>query len=296
MKALITGTTGQLGFELMRQVDDHSLEAVPISEDELDITDFDWIKTIFQEVQPDLVINPAAYTNVDRAESEPETAFRVNRDGAENLAKICVDHDIPLIHVSTDYVFDGKKKEPYVEDDPVLPLGVYGKSKAAGEQAIGSLLPMHIIIRTSWLYGVYGHNFVKTMIRLGNERRELSVVSDQFGCPTSATDLAAAILHIAEHIFKASKSAWGTYHFCGKGITSWHRFAETIFEVVGRIQSFKPPVVRPIMSSEYPTPAERPAYAALSCDRIRHRFGVKQRPWQQSLEEVINRIFTENTI
>ncbi len=296
MKALVTGTTGQLGFELIRQVVEYSFEAVPISEDELDITDFNQIKKIFIGVQPDLVINPAAYTNVDQAESETEAAFRVNRDGAENLAKICVDYDIPLIHVSTDYVFDGKKNEPYVEDDQVLPLGIYGKSKAAGERAIDSLLPMHIIIRTSWLYGVYGHNFVKTMIRLGKERQELSVVSDQFGCPTSATDLAAAILSIAEHIFKASKPAWGIYHFCGKGITSWHRFAETIFEVVGRIQSAKPPVALPIMTSEYPTQAERPAYAALNCDRIRRHFGVKQIPWQQSLEEVIKRIFTEDTL
>ena len=296
MKALVTGTTGQLGCELIRQVVDYSFEAVPISEDELDITDFDQIKKIFQGVQPDLVINPAAYTNVDQAESETEKVFRINRDGAENLAKICVDHDIPLIHVSTDYVFDGKKNEPYVEDDPVLPLGIYGESKAAGEQAIDSLLPKHIIIRTSWLYGVYGQNFVKTMIRLGKERRELSVVSDQFGCPTSATDLAAAILFIVEHLFKASKPAWGTYHFCGEGITSWHRFAETIFEVVGRTQSVKPPVVRPITTSEYPTQAERPAYAALNCNRIRHHFGVKQKPWQQSLEEVIKRIFIEKTI
>ncbi|MBC8246185.1 MAG: dTDP-4-dehydrorhamnose reductase, partial [Deltaproteobacteria bacterium] len=192
MKALVTGTTGQLGCELIRQVVDYSFEAVPISEDELDITDFDQIKKIFQGVQPDLVINPAAYTNVDQAESETEKVFRINRDGAENLAKICVDHDIPLIHVSTDYVFDGKKNEPYVEDDPVLPLGIYGESKAAGEQAIDSLLPKHIIIRTSWLYGVYGQNFVKTMIRLGKERQELSVVSDQFGGPTSSTDLVAS--------------------------------------------------------------------------------------------------------
>jgi dTDP-4-dehydrorhamnose reductase len=201
-----------------------------------------------------------------------------------------------MIHVSTDYVFDGKKNEPYVEDDPVLPLGVYGKSKAAGERAIDSLLQKHIIIRTSWLYGVYGLNFVKTMIRLGKERQELSVVSDQFGCPTSATDLAAAILAIAEHVFKASQPAWGTYHFCGGGITTWHRFAETIFEIASRIQSAKPPVVRPITTLEYPTQAERPAYAALNCDRIRHSFGVKQKPWQQSLEEVIKRIFSENTL
>ncbi|HIJ56553.1 MAG TPA: dTDP-4-dehydrorhamnose reductase [Deltaproteobacteria bacterium] len=296
MKALITGTTGQLGFELIRQVVDYSFEAVPISEDELDITDFDRVKKTFQRVKPDLVINPAAYTNVDQAESEPEAAFRVNRDGAENLARICIDHDIPLIHVSTDYVFDGKKNEPYVEDDQVLPLGIYGKSKAAGEQVIESLLPMHIIIRTSWLYGVYGHNFVKTMIRLGKERQELSVVSDQFGCPTSATDLAEAILSVTEQLFKASEPAWGTYHYCGKGITSWHRFAETIFEVVGRIQPVKPPAVRPIPTSEYPTQVERPAYAALCCDRIRHSFGVKQKPWQQSLEEVIKRIFAEETL
>ena len=296
MKALITGTTGQLGTELIRQVADYSFEAVPISEDELDITGLDQMKTIFQGVQPDLVINPAAYTNVDQAESEPEKAFRVNRDGAENLAKICVDHDIPLIHVSTDYVFDGKKNEPYVEDDQVLPLGIYGKSKAAGEQAIGSLLSKHIIIRTSCLYGVYGCNFVKTMIRLGREREELSVVSDQVGCPTSATDLAECILSITEHYFKGSTTVWGTYHFCGDWITSWHRFAETIFELASRIQSIKPPVVHPISTSEYPTQAERPAFAALNCDRIRHHFGVKQKPWQQSLEEVIRRIFAENTL
>ena len=220
-------------------------------------------------IQPRLssVINAAAYTAVDRAESGSEAAFAVNREGPAHLADRCRKRGIPLIHVSTDYVFDGEKGKPYVEEDPIAPLGVYGKSKAAGEAEVRQRLPEHIIVRTAWLVGVHGHNFVKNMLRLGRERETLKVVSDQQGCPTFAADLADAILVMAKQAEIRKLVPWGTYHYCGRGETTWHGFAEAIFEIAGQYEKFALKNLLPISTAEYPTPVKRPANSVLDCTK-----------------------------
>jgi len=285
MNILITGAKGQLGWELMRQGKDFSLLGLDLPE--LDITQTENIAEYARNFQPDLLINAAAYTNVDKSESDTETAFAVNRDGAANLADFCKKRNIPLIHISTDFVFDGKKTSPYVETDPVSPLGIYGKSKAEGEEVVRRGLKEHIIIRTAWLYGIHGHNFVKTMIRLGQEREELGVVADQHGCPTCAADLAEALLRIAWQIGSGKNIFWGTYHYCGKGITSWHGFTEKIIEIARQYFPIRIRKVNAITTAQYPTPARRPAYSALDCTQIQENFGVEIRDWQESLKKTI---------
>ena len=194
MKTLIFGAAGQLGYELMRQAQALNLVFQGVDLPQTDITKMAQVIDVFADYRPALVINAAAYTNVDSAESEPELATAINKDGPANIARACAEYKIPLIHLSTDYVFDGEKGSPYHESDPVSPIGVYGRSKAEGETALKSVLDEHIILRTAWLYGSHGHNFVKTMVKLAREKEEIRVVSDQYGSPTSAADLAETIL------------------------------------------------------------------------------------------------------
>src|SRR4030042_1598554 len=217
MKLLITGSNGQLGWELCRQGKNRGLDLIPLDLPEFDITDKSAVFDPVHRSNAEIVINGAAYTAVDRAESEIDIAFAVNRDGPSYLASACAEFHIPLIHVSTDYVFDGSKKGAYLETDLAAPVGVYGKSKAEGEEKVRRNLKEHIIIRTSWLCGVHGNNFVKTMLRLAREKEELSVVDDQHGCPTFAADLAEAILTIVSLIEKGENISWGTYHYFGDG-------------------------------------------------------------------------------
>jgi dTDP-4-dehydrorhamnose reductase len=257
-----------------------------------DITDFSTVKKKVRQAGISLVINAAAYTAVDQAESEPKLAFAVNRDGPAYLASCCAEVGIPLLHVSTDYVFDGNKKGPYFETDPVSPLGVYGKSKAAGETEVRGHLKEHIILRTAWLYGINGHNFVKTMLRLGREKEVLRVVADQYGCPTYAADLAEVILTVAAQIGEQRDIIWGTYHYCGKGVTTWHGFAEKIFDLAREHCSLAVKEVIPITTPEYPTPAKRPANSVLDCSLFTKHFAVHPRPWQESLADMINRLLS----
>jgi dTDP-4-dehydrorhamnose reductase len=296
LKLLIVGARGQLGSALERASRKKGWAPAAVDLPQVDIADPENILAALKASSPDLVVNAAAYTAVDRAEDEPEAAFSANRDGPRNLARACARSGIVLIHVSTDYVFDGTAGRPYTEDDPVSPLGVYGKSKAAGEDAVRSELPAHFIVRTSWLYAARGHNFVRTMIRVGKTEKVVRVVADQFGCPTSAQDLAAVLLLLAEQaVTLGSKAPWGTYHFCNRGATSWHGFAETIFaKARGRIP-LRVERVAPISTAEYPAAAPRPAYSTLSCDRIRRRFGVAPRPWEDALSEVLEEIIAEET-
>lgn len=262
MKLLLTGAEGQFGRCLSDRASDYNL--IALNRHDLDITNAQAVADCLQTHQPDIVINGAAYTHVDRAESEPELAYAVNRDGPANLAKICAVLDIPLIHISTDYVFDGTATKPYTPDSPVKPLGVYGKSKWAGEEAIREAHSKHLIIRTSWLFSEYGNNFVKTMLRLAKERDEISVVNDQIGCPTYAGHLAEAVLALAEQCLGKATMAWGTYHFAGDRSVSWYEFATEIFEIAveqGRVT--QAPVVKPISTAEYPTPAMRLNYSVL---------------------------------
>jgi dTDP-4-dehydrorhamnose reductase len=294
MKVLITGANGQLGRELVRLGQHVDFEVHGLNRQQLDITNKSQIQQIFTRISPALVINAAAYTNVDRAENESDLAFAVNKNGPSYLARFCADHHLTLIHISTDYVFDGTKSRPYQESDPIAPLGVYGQSKAQGEAAIRSVLSNHIIIRTSWLYGVYGNNFVKTILKLATEKTALRVVADQFGSPTSAAGLAEAILTIAKKISANEKFDWGTYHYCCKGITSWYGLAEKIIELAAPYAVLQARQVEAITTEEWPTPAKRPPYSALNCSRLESQFGIAPESWQQSLKHTIDRIFSES--
>jgi dTDP-4-dehydrorhamnose reductase len=291
MKLLVIGANGQLGWEFCRQGKNQGINVLGLDLPDFDITEPSEVKKAVGQAGVSLVINASAYTAVDTAESEPEVAFAVNRDGAAYLATSCDEIGIPLIHISTDYVFDGSKKSPYLETEPVSPLGIYGKSKAAGETEIRNILKQHIIIRTAWLYGLHGHNFVKTMLRLGKEKEILSVVADQYGCPTYAADLADAILMIATQISEKHDITWGTYHYCGKGVTSWHDFAQEIFDLANRYDKFQVKGLIPITTSEYPTSAKRPENSSMDCSLITRNFGISLRPWQESLADMVHRYY-----
>lgn len=294
MSILITGCDGQLGWELCRQGSGAGLDIVSLDIPDIDITSQASIDKAFSGNQIDLVINAAAYTAVDLAESEPEQAFAVNRDGAAHLASACYSSGVPLIHVSTDYVFNGAKRNPYKETDPVSPLGVYGQSKAEGEDEIRKRIKEHVIVRTSWLYGIHGNNFVKTMLRLGKEMEQVSVVIDQYGCPTFAADLAQACLTIAEICLdNPSPTIWGTYHYCGCGETTWWEFASKIFELSKQYEECCVERVIPIPTSEYPTPAERPKNSVMDCASLTEKFGIEPPAWETSLANMLKRLFTE---
>jgi dTDP-4-dehydrorhamnose reductase len=295
MKILVIGANGQLGWELCRKGISAGFDILPLDLPEFDISDRPSVRKAVVHQDVSLVVNASAYTAVDQAESEPERAFAINSDGPSYLASACRDAGIPLIHISTDYVFDGSKKNPYCETDPVSPLGVYGKSKAEGEKKVRENLDEHIILRTAWLYGVHGNNFVKTILRLGKKQERLRVVADQHGCPTFAGDLADTILSIAARIREADTIAWGTYHYCCQGKTTWHAFTEKIFELARPYISLKVKKVEAIKTQEYPTPAERPADTALDCSLIKDRLGISPRAWEESLEGMITHIlFDEN--
>ncbi|MGD8411823.1 MAG: dTDP-4-dehydrorhamnose reductase [Desulfobacterales bacterium] len=294
MKVLITGANGQLGRELARQSQTFDFEVHAFDHQQLDISDENRIQQALSPLGPSVVINAAAYTQVDRAEDEPDLAYAVNTDGASYLAHYCAANHLALIHISTDYVFDGSKNQPYEENDPIAPRGIYGQSKARGEAAIRSVLPNHIIVRTSWLYGVYGHNFVKTILRLASEKKTLKVVADQFGSPTSAADLAETILIITRQIANPNKHLWGTYHYCGAGITSWHGLAEKIIELAAPYTKLRTCQVQAISTDDWPTAAPRPPYSVLNCTRLKSQFGIDPQPWQQSLGHTIERIFSKS--
>jgi dTDP-4-dehydrorhamnose reductase len=285
MKLLVLGGDGQVGYELRRLAWPAGYRIAAFDRADLDIALPGQVATTVAREHPDIVVNAAAYTAVDRAESEPEIAWATNCTGPANLAAACHDALIPLIHISTDYVFDGTKAGPYCEDDPVHPLGVYGASKEAGDRAVRGALARHVILRTAWLYSAHGHNFVKTMLRLGQERPVLRVVADQIGSPTSAADLAAAIGAIVQQI-TLGNSNWGTYNFAGGGAVSWHGFAEAIFELAAPWRGATP-LVEAIATADYPTPARRPANSVLDCQRIGEVFGIVPRPWREALAEVI---------
>ncbi|UCF93754.1 MAG: dTDP-4-dehydrorhamnose reductase [Desulfobacterales bacterium] len=295
MRILITGANGQLGHELVRQGQALNFTVQGTAHDQMDITDGDRVSQTLQATRPALVINAAAYTHVDKAEAERERAFAVNQAGPANLAGSCAELEIPLIHISTDYVFDGRKGSPYREADPISPLGIYGQSKAAGEAAIRQSLKPHIILRTSWLYGVHGHNFVKTILRLAREKKVLRVVADQYGCPTSAADLAETVMQIALQVRNGAAVTWGTYHYCGLGITTWHGFATEILDTAAARISLRTRQIEPIETSDYPTPARRPAFSALDCGRIQKCFGIERKPWPDSLKTTIARLLSDQT-
>ncbi len=291
MKILILGASGQVGGELMRTAWPADAMLVGLARPQIDMTDPDSIEAALVEHRPALVVNATAYTAVDKAESDRNTAFAVNRDGPASLAAACAARGAPLIHISTDYVFDGCKPTPYTEDDPVCPLGVYGASKEAGEAAVRAALPQHIILRTSWVYAAHGSNFVKTMLRFGREREEMRVVADQHGAPTAAADIAAAIARIAGQIAAGGAIPWGAYHFTGAGETTWHGFAERIFQRLETTTGHRPRL-KAITTADYPTPARRPVNSRLDCTRIQAAFGITAPRWEDSLDPVLDALLS----
>jgi len=290
MKILITGAGGQLGRELINQGQLKGFSVQAPSEDDMDITDLEKIDRCMAFHQPEVVINAAAYTQVDKAESEAALAFAVNTTGSANLARMCAKNKIPLVHISTDYVFDGQKGTPYLETDTISPVGVYGRSKAEGEIEIRSHLKEHIILRTSWLYGIHGHNFAKTMLKLATTKPKIRVVADQYGSPTNAADLAQTILIISDRMQFNNDVDWGTYHYCGQGVISWYNFAEKIVGLARLYADVKTTRIEPITTADYPTRALRPIYSALDCSRIQKHFGINPKPWQKSLEITIKEL------
>ncbi|MBS0227002.1 MAG: dTDP-4-dehydrorhamnose reductase [Proteobacteria bacterium] len=292
MRILLDGGNGQVGHELRRSLASLGEVIVTTRTGELedgaalacDLMHPGALAAVVRGTQPDVVINAAAYTAVDKAEDQPDAAFRVNAAAVEELAKECAFRGIPLIHYSTDYVFDGQGSRPYLPDDATSPLGAYGASKLAGEEAIRASGARHLILRTAWVYGLHGHNFLKTMLRVGGERDELRVVSDQIGSPTPAwliADVTAAIL-------RQGLGGGGTHHLVAAGQTSWHGFAEAIFaEAVAAGMLARRPVVHAIPTRDYPTPARRPAWSVLDTTSLRQAYGVPLPDWREALHRTI---------
>lgn len=287
MTILVIGESGQLAQTLVCTANEDQVPLIAAGRAKLDVMNSDSVLTTIEQSAPSVVINAAAYTTVDKAETESEAAFAVNAQAVAHLAAACAKSDIPLIHISTDYVYDGSKATPYVETDSVAPINAYGRSKLAGEELLRSTHAKHIIVRTAWLYSPFGNNFLKTMLRLGAARREVTVVNDQHGNPTYAPHLAAAILAVARRISGGDADGlWGTYHATGSGEATWCEFAQEIFDV-GRQLGLDLGNAVPITTSQYPTPAKRPANSRLDCSLLQQRFGVKLPDWRVGTRECI---------
>lgn len=287
MKILVTGKNGQVGHCLDKLLKAQTeLEYLALERKQLDITNALQVNKIVSEFKPNIIVNTAAYTAVDKAEQERELANSINRDGPLNLALAANNVNAAIIHISTDYVFNGDSVDSYTESDVTAPQGEYGRSKLAGEQAVAQACPKHIILRTAWVFGEHGNNFVKTMLRLAKTRDALGVVADQFGGPTYAGDIANAILTISKQIADDSHD-YGIYHFSGTPHVNWHTFAEKIFEIALEQAVLKHPIqVNPITTQDYPTPASRPANSRLNCHKIDSVFGIEQSDWQTALTRI----------
>lgn len=268
-KILVTGANGMLGQDLCPILEDNDYDVIETDIDTLDITDYKNVEEVITRFQPDIIVHCAAYTNVDKAEEDLETARLINFKGTENIAKMCKKLDIEMVYISTDYVFDGKKNEPYTVNDEPNPLNNYGLTKFEGEEAVRKNCPKHYITRTSWLYGHHGKNFVETMISLA-EKPELKVVDDQTGCPTWTCELSNGIVKILQN------KKYGTFHVCGSGCTSWYGFAKEIFEQMNLNINLKP-----CTTSEFPRPAKRPSYSVMDNNKI-------CRNWKLALKDYLN--------
>jgi dTDP-4-dehydrorhamnose reductase len=285
MRILVTGSTGQLGLEVVSALSQSGHEVIAPLHRDMDFLNPDAVADRTRHLQADWVINCAAYTQVDRAESEVEQAFVINRDSAARLAGAVAGYGGQLLHVSTDFVFDGKQSRPYREEDEARPLGVYGRSKWEGEEAVRSALPEAIILRTAWVYGVHGHNFVKTILRVAREGRPLRVVDDQLGTPTWARDIAVAIRELIR------KQAKGTYHYTNAGSTSWHGFATAILDgAINAGFALETIAAEAIPTSAYPTPAERPAYSVLDTGKIQSLLTAPIPHWHDSLNKMLKEL------
>lgn len=283
-KILITGGQGQLAYELEHLATQH--DVIVLTHTQLDITQHSAVQQAFDTYHPDVVINAAAYTKVDLAEQHSEQAYAVNCTGAKNIAMACTQIHIPLLHVSTDYVFDGTKSSPYLETDPVSPINTYGITKWQGEEVVREYCPQHIILRVSSVFGRHGQNFVKTILRLANERETLRIVSDQTMCPTPAYAIAETLLNII------NKPQWGTYHYCGSEPVTWYDFANLIVQQAKEHTSLRVKHIEPITTADFPTAAIRPAYSVLDCTQFENNFNIKRPHWQTGLKNVITELST----
>ena len=293
-KILLIGINGQVGHALQAELGEHAL--ISLARDQLDLSNIDQIRQVVRELKPDLIINPAAYTAVDKAESEPELAHAINALAPQVLAEEAARLDAALIHFSTDYVFDGTKLGAYEETDAVNPISVYGKTKLAGENAIRVVGLPHLILRTSWVYGVYGKNFLKTIIRLAIERESLSIVADQIGAPTSSESIADALVKLVNVWNPNQSDLTGIYHLTNSNTTSWHGFSSEIIlqytklAVNNNWPALKLQEIAAITTADYPTPAVRPANSVLNNAKLFEQFGVKLPTWQDGLRQVMQQI------
>ncbi len=271
MKVLVTGASGMLGQDLCPILEDGGYEVIEVNSSDMDITDIKAVESVISDCEPDIVIHCAAYTNVDKAEEDSEKAFLINGVGTENIAKVVFKLNIPIIYISTDYVFDGTKNSPYLPSDKTNPINIYGASKLKGEEAVKKHCLKYYIVRTSWLYGHHGKNFVETMLSLANDCEEIKVVNDQTGCPTWTVALCDGIIDLIEE-----EAEYGIYHVCGSGKATWYEFANEIFKISGIKKR-----VLPVTSLEFPRPAKRPPYSVMDNDDICP-------DWKVSLNEYIN--------
>jgi len=285
-RVLITGCNGQVGFCLTEMLAG-KVELLALDRHALDITNKKDVFEIVTEFKPDYLLNAAAYTAVDQAEIDVDLAFSINHKGPMNLAEASESVGATMLHISTDYVFKGDALEPYSEKDKVEPKGVYGKSKLEGEKAVAEYCEKHLILRTAWVFGGHGNNFVKTMLRLSRDRNEISIVSDQFGGPTYAGDIAQALISIIEYIDAGNTPEWGVYHFSGEPYVSWFEFANSIFKsAVDAKLLDKMPVLKPISSAEFLTKADRPSNSRLNCQKIHKQFNVPPSDWLLEIKNI----------
>lgn len=284
MRTMIFGATGQVARELASTTWPEGSSIVQLTRADCDIADSNSVGCAVRRIRPDAVVNATAYTAVDRAELEPDLARRANHDAPAAMAKACAETGAILIHLSTDYVFDGSKKGAYVEDDALAPLSVYGRTKAEGEAAVREVTERHVILRTSWVFASHGNNFVRTMLRLAAEREEIRVVNDQRGAPTAARDIASAIASIIASIAQGRPS-WGTFHFASGETTTWHDFARAIFD----LSELRTSLI-PIKTADYQTTARRPMNSVLDCGRIAREYGIGQPVWRQALTTVLTEL------
>ena len=291
MRLAVTGTKGQVACAL-KALEKHDLQIITLGRPELDLEQPSTILETLKRAAPDIIVSAAAYTAIDKAESEPDKAFAINRDGARVVAAAARELGIPIIHISTDYVFDGKKATPYKEEDATGPTSLYGLSKLAGEQAVAEVTANHVILRTAWVYSVYGNNFVKTMLRLAETRDEIGVVADQLGSPTSADDIAEAVVEIARRLISDSLATLrGTFHLVGSGETTWAGFSQFIFSVLEE-KTGKHIQVKEIATSDYPTPARRPANSRLDCGKLESHYNIRLPNWETSTQAIVTKLLT----
>lgn len=285
MKLLLAGCQSQVGLAVSAYGESRGHQIIAMDSAQMDVTHLDKVERVVDAHQPEIIINTAGYTSVDKAEADKEACFAINRDGVANLSRVARTSQIPLIHLSTSFVFDGRKGSPYKETDEANPVNTYGQSKLEGEILLRELCPKHILLRSGWVFGPDRFNFLKTVLRLSREKEQLEIVSDQLGGPTYSSDLARVVIAIAEQLDCQPESLWGTYHYCGTDQASWFQLAETILQEGYRFEDLKAKTILPILADQFPATARRPQNSMLDCRKILGSFGIKQRPWKQGVLE-----------